>query len=96
MHGEVTQYHTLEFEVDKGLLQGRARKQIAHVQKPCNISKGFSKALLRPNEEGVLKHLWSAHAQFSDWLMVGWQGGGLTLSVLKPQDAWGCVLLVIK
>ena len=37
MHGEVTQYHTLEFEADKGLLQGRARKQMAHVQKPCNI-----------------------------------------------------------
>ena len=56
MHGEVTQY-PLEFEADKGLLQGRARKQMAHVQKTHNISKGFSKALLRPDEEGVLKHL---------------------------------------
>ena len=56
-HGEVTQYHTLEFEADKGLLQGCARKQTAHVQKTHNISKGFSKVFLRPDEEGVLKHL---------------------------------------
>ena len=41
--------------------------------------------------------LWSACAQFSGW----WTGTrvvsqGLTLSVLRLQETWGCVLMVVK
>ena len=36
--------------------------------------------------------------QFSDWLIRREQGvsQGFTLRVLRLQEAWGCVLLVIK
>ena len=40
----------------------------------------------------------TACAQLSDWLMVGGRmvSQGLTLSVLRLQEAWGCVPMVLR
>lgn len=45
---------------------------------------------------GAAYSLCTASAQVSDWLMMRKQGGvtGLTLSVLRFQDAWASVLLL--
>lgn len=53
-----------------------------------NSPEVFSKASLKARWG---KGKWSASAQFSDWLMVPWQGSvtKVTLSIFRLQGAWG-------
>ena len=44
MQSEDKQTKMLEFGAEKGLLQGHARRQVAHAQKTQNSLKGFREA----------------------------------------------------
>ena len=43
MHSEAKQAEMSEFGAEKGLLQGQARRQVAHALKLLNSPKGFHK-----------------------------------------------------
>ena len=46
-HSETKQTETLEFGIEKVLLQGHARRWVAHALKAPNSPEGFGKALLK-------------------------------------------------
>ena len=50
MHSEAKQTETSEFGAEKGLLQGHARRRVAHTLKTLNSLKAFSNALLKERE----------------------------------------------
>ena len=65
------QPETSEFGAKKDLLQGHAKRWVAHaLKKPLNSWKGFCKAFLKTSKEGGWQRVCSAHGQSSDWLMV--------------------------
>ena len=54
--------------------------------KILNSLKDFSKAFLKPGGKGAgLQSVWSAHAQFSDWLMVKKQDGVTRVNITSPE-----------
>ena len=83
MYSEAKQIEMLEYEAERGLLQGHARRWVA--QEPQNFSflKAFSKAFIKATLMG-LQCMWSALEQFSDWLMVKEQGSIIAVNVISP------------
>ena len=76
MHREAKETAMLEFGAEKGLLRVQARRMSGSHSKTPNSMKGFSKSFLKVRcGSGALQGVWSARAQFSDWLMVKEQSG---------------------
>ena len=46
-HSEAKQTETLEFGAEKGLLQGQARRWVAHVLKSPELSEGFRQSIFK-------------------------------------------------
>ena len=71
-------------------------RQVARALKHTDFPKGYRKTLVKARR-GLSQDLWSARAQFSDWLMVGRvMLQELTLSVFWLQEAWSHVLMALK
>ena len=71
-------------------------RQVAHALKHTDFPKGYRKTLVKHRRE-LSQGLWSARAQFSDWLMMGRvMLQELTLSVFWLQEAWSHVLMALK
>ena len=85
-----------ESGAEKGLLQGPVWRRVAQALKRTEFPKGYRKTLVKARW-GLSQGLWSAPAQFSDWLMVSRvMSQELTLSVFWLQEAWGHVLMALK
>ena len=74
-----------EFGAEKGLLQGHARRQVAHALKNPKLPKGFWQSTFKSQvgREGSVQGLWAAHAQFSDWRVEREQGGVTWVSIIS-------------
>ena len=83
MYSETKQTKMLEYGVERGLLQGRARRQVAHALKHPKLSWGFGKAFLKARwgrEASVCEQL--VHKLL--WLMVREQGGVTGVNFISP------------
>ena len=80
------------------LLPDHARRQGAHALKVSNYVKSFGKALWKAKwgrEDHIRDQL--LHDSLIGWWWSSWVASqGLALSVLRLQEAWGCVLMVIN
>ena len=65
------QAETSEFGAKKDLLQGHAKRWVAHaLKRPWITGKVSPKHFLKASKEGGWQGVCSAHGQSSDWLMV--------------------------
>ena len=76
----------------------KQRKVCCKVTQGPSTLKGFGKALLKARwRRGICRVCDQNCAQFSDWWWDSRVGSqGLKLSVIRLQEAWGCVLLIVK
>ena len=84
MYSETKQTKMLEYGVERGLLQGPVRRQVAHALKHPELSRDFGKAFLKARwgrEVSVCEQLYTS---FSDWLMVREQGGVTGVNLVSP------------
>ena len=77
------------------LLQGPARRMGSSCSTDPNSPKVFRKAFKVNVKQGALRK-WSAHAQFSDWLILRYQGGYLgNLNHQHSDSSWSGVYMLL-
>ena len=88
IHSEAKQTKSQSWEWRKVYCKGHTWWRGRLMLKRPELPKGFQESIFK--DEGVESQgVWSAHEQFSDWLMVRSQGSVTRVNIINPQAPLG-------